>query len=472
MTHENEFDVVVIGSGPAGLSAATEAARVGLRVAVVEREATVGGACLHRGTIPSKTLREAAVRAVFRRRFGGDTNAAKPIENETVELQPLLAHVGAVLEAHTRRIREELSEHHIASIRGRASFVDANTLSIDAVSGKKQELKAGCVVIATGSFPRHPAGIEVDHENVLDSDSLLAMTYLPSSLAVLGGGIIASEYASIFALLGTQVTLVDPSPAPMRFLDTEIARRFCDAFTAIGGRIVQGKKFSQASWDGLSVTRITLDDGNVVEANKVLVAAGRIAGVRGLGIEKIGLAVNERGLLTVDDRYRTAIPHILAIGDVVGPPALASSAALQGRIAIRRHLELPVDAASTLVPVGIYTVPEISSVGLTAEQAKKDGLTVTVGDSRMETSSRGLIAEHGPGLLRLVAEKGSRRLLGVHIIGETATELVHIGQMALIARATVDVFIDNVFNYPTLAEAYRLAALDVIAQWDRETERP
>ena len=440
MLSENEFDVVVIGSGPAGLSAATEAARVGLRVAVVEREATVGGACLHRGTIPSKTLREAAVRAVFRRRFGGDIKSAKPIENETVELQPLLAHVGAVLEAHTQRIREELSEHHIASIRGRASFVDGNTLSIDAVSGKKQELKAGCIVIATGSFPRHPSGIEVDHENVLDSDSLLAMTYLPSSLAVLGGGIIASEYASIFALLGTQVTLVDPSPAPMRFLDTEIARRFCDAFTSIGGRIIQGKKFTQARWDGLSVTRITLDDGNVVEANKVLVAAGRIAGVRGLGIEKIGLAVNERGLVTVDDRYRTVVPHILAIGDVVGPPALASSAALQGRIAIRRHLGLPVDAASTLVPVGIYTVPEISSVGLTAEQATKDGLKVSVGESRMETSSRGLIAEHGPGLLRLVAEKGSRRLLGVHIIGETATELVHIGQMALIARATVDVF--------------------------------
>ena len=209
----------------------------------------------------------------------------------------------------------------------------------------------------------------------------------------------------------------------------------------------------------------------MVEANKVLVAAGRIAGVRGLGIEKIGLAVNDRGLVTVDDRYRTAVPHILAIGDVVGPPALASSAALQGRIAIRRHLGLPVDAASTLVPVGIYTVPEISCVGITAEQAAKDGLKVTVGETLMETSSRGLIAQHGPGLLRLIVEDGSRKVLGIHIMGETATELIHIGQMALIARATVDVFVDNVFNYPTLAEAYRLAALDVIAKWDRVPER-
>jgi NAD(P) transhydrogenase len=313
--------------------------------------------------------------------------------------------------------------------------------------------------------------VPIDHEHVLDSDSILSMTYLPRSLAVLGGGVIASEYATIFAALGVQVTMIDKAGRPLSFLDEEILGRFVAAFEANPGCVyVGGASVASVAWNGVDGVVTRLDNGWELRTEKVLCALGRVANVDDLALDKAGLATNERGHVPVDAQCRTKVPHIYAVGDVIGPPSLASASMEQGRRAVRSALGLPVGAGSETIPAGIYTIPEIASIGLGEAEARRRHGDCFVGRARFAELARGQIAACTEGLLKLIVEPQHLAVVGCQILGEGATELIHLAQMAMLTGTSAAAFVENIFNFPTLAEAYRVAALDAIAQ--REAARP
>ncbi|MCC7398395.1 MAG: Si-specific NAD(P)(+) transhydrogenase [Planctomycetes bacterium] len=460
MTSVEHWDVIVIGSGPAGQKAAVQAAKVGKRVCIVEREIGVGGACVHRGTIPSKTLRETAVHLTqLRSRIGRHLKFEIPPD---LQLASLMDRMQGVVTAHVEYQTRQMVGNGIEQVHGRARFFDAHTIVVQEIRGPGRHLRGEVIVIATGSRPRTPPGIPVDHENIYDSDSILSMAYLPRSLAVLGGGVIASEYATIFAALGVAVTIVDRAPRPLAFLDREILERFVEAFEIQPGcAFLGGAVVHSVSWNGIDGVVTKLDNGWELKTEKVLCALGRVANVEDLAIEKAGLAVNDRGHLLVDADCRTAVPHIYAAGDVIGPPSLASASMDQGRRAMRAAFNLPTAPGSDLIPTGIYTIPEISSVGVTEAEAAKRG-PVVVGRANFAELARGQIAGCPDGMLKLVIEPTSRRLLGCQIVGEGATELVHLAQMAMMTGSDVSMFVERIFNFPTLAEGYRVAAFDAL----------
>ncbi|MBL8613857.1 MAG: Si-specific NAD(P)(+) transhydrogenase [Myxococcales bacterium] len=461
MSSATAVDVVVLGAGPAGQTAAIQAAQAGKHVVLVDEAVSVGGECVRRGTIPSKTLRETAIAV---RAFESRTAGLFPLEPHAGRtLESLMSRMSAVVKAHDAFMGQRLAQNDVTLWRGRARFVEPRVVRVQMLDGSARTVTAPTVVVATGSRPRIPDGIPVDHENVLDSDSFLSMAYLPRSLTVIGAGVIASEYASIFASLGTAVTMIDKAPRPLGFLDPELSLAFVRALELAGGRYVGGALPSGVEWNGVDAVVAHLPSGEVVSSEKALVALGRVANVRALAPEAAGLTVDRRGLLSVDEHCRTGAPGVYAVGDVIGPPALASSAVEQGRRAMRHALGLPAAPGHDLVPMAVYTIPEMSSVGLTAEDAAKVGPCV-VGRARFDELTRGHIAAAQDGLLKLVVAEEGRRLVGVQIVGEGAAELVHVGQMALLAKMPVDVFVDNVFNFPTLAEAYRVAALDAVRQ--------
>lgn len=455
------YDVVVIGSGPAGQKAAVQSAKLGKRVALIERDKLLGGACVHRGTIPSKTLRENALRVRNMRRNADLANFELP---EDIELATLIDRLDQVLKAHDNYMRGQIERNHIDRIHGRARFEDANHLRVDKVRGEVLHLEVDSVVIASGSYPRSPDNIPVDHEHILDSDSVLSMLYLPKSLTVLGGGVIASEYASIFQALDVQVTMIDKYPRPLGFLDDDLTDCFVDAFQQAGGTWKGNTKVEKVYWDGLSNVVTECSDGTIVRSEKMLCAAGRIANVKDLHIENAGLELNERGLISVDEQLRTAVPNIFAAGDVIGPPSLASASMEQGRRASCNALGIAMGQMSQMIPTGIYGIPELSAVGLSEAQAIKAHGSALVGKANFGEIARGHISGIQDGMLKIVCDPQGEKILGVMIVGEGATELIHIGQMALLASADVDIFVESVFNFPTLAEAYRVAALAVIGQ--------
>lgn len=457
-----EYDLVVIGAGPAGQKAAVQGAKAGRRVLVVDREPSVGGACVHQGTIPSKTLRETAAALVgFRRRSGGVFDVG---ESEDLRVASLLSRLSEVVRAHEKYIAGQLERNGIDVWHGRAAFSSATTMEVTSVRGERRVVQGSLFVIATGSRPRTPPDIAVDHENILDSDSILSMTYLPRSLVVLGAGVIASEYASVFAALGVKVVMVDKGERPVSFLDPEITARFVEAFGKAGGRFVGGTQTHGVRWNGIDSVVTSLKNGEVLRTDKALVALGRVANVEGLRLEAAGLSLTDRGLIAVDEHCRTVVPHIYAAGDVIGPPSLASTSAEQGRRAVCHALGIAVGMPPELTPVGVYTIPEMAAVGLTEVQARERHGDAIVGRARFEEVARGQISAIEDGLLKIVADGAGRHLLGVHIVGEGASDLVHLGQMALATGAEVDAFVDSIFNFPTLAEAYRVAALDVVKQ--------
>ncbi|MBL0218716.1 MAG: Si-specific NAD(P)(+) transhydrogenase [Myxococcales bacterium] len=453
------FDFIVLGSGPAGQKAAIQAAKAGAQVLVVEQGQHPGGACVHRGTIPSKTLRETAIAlGVLRRRSGGILDVTPPAE---LKLASLMTRLDQVVGSHQAFIADQLERNGIALWHGRARFLSPHLVEVTGVDGARRVARGTHVVIATGSRPRNPADVPIDHENVLDSDSILSLTYLPRSLAVIGSGVIATEYACIFAALGVRVTMIDRSPRPLAFLDEELVAELSRAFAAEGGTYLGGRAVRTIAWDGVEVTT-TLDDGRELRADKLLYCLGREANLTGLGLEAAGLAATPRGLLEVDPQCRTAVPHIYAVGDVIGPPSLASTAMEQGRRAVCHALGLALPASASLVPSGVYAIPELAMVGLTEAQAIERHGSAVVGRARFGELARGQIAAIEDGLLKLVCDPAGRRVLGVHVVGEGAAELVHIGQIAMIAGWEVEAFVDNIFNFPTLGEAYRVAALDVL----------
>jgi len=453
----SDYDVIVIGSGPAGQKAAIQAAKAGRRVAVIERDRQVGGSCVHTGTIPSKSLREHALRQRIRR-----------VDLMEQPIQSLLDGVGETIAAHDAYMAAQMERNHIALLRGRASFVAAHELRIQRIDGTAQNLLAPIIIIASGSRPRPPAHLAVDHEHVLDSDSILSLAYLPRSLLVIGGGVIASEYAAMFAALGCKVTQADQLDQPLAFLDPELTAFYLDELRRNGGEYIPRAEAASARFDGVSQVRVEFKGGRVIAADKVLVALGRLANVDGLNLDGIGVELTARGHVRVDDNLQTTVPGIHAAGDVIGPPALASVSMEQGRRAACHALGLlvPSDPVSRL-PSGVYTIPEIATVGLDEHGARRHFGGALVGRARFEEIARGQINGCQRGLLKLIADPGGRRVVGVQIAGDGATELVHIGQLGLAAELDVDAYVDNVFNFPTMAEAYRIAALDVVKQRGR-----
>ena len=461
------WDLIVVGSGPAGQKAAICAAKAGKRVLVIEQEIGVGGACVHRGTVPSKTLRETALAITsFRRRSGHVIEIDMP---ESLQVASLLSRMDEVVVAHERFIDDQLARNHVELWRGKARLMSPHEVEVTGVHRDVRRATAELLFIATGSRPRTPPGIPIDHEHVLDSDSVLSMRYLPKSLVVLGSGVIASEYASIFAALGVKVTMLDRAARPLAFLDPEMSMRFLEAFERMGGTFLGGSRAADVAFDGLCTVSVKLENGTVVESEKVLVALGRVANVEDLDIGAAGLAVSEAGVIPVDATCATKIPGIYAVGDVIGPPSLASTAMEQGRRAVCHALGLPVTGSTEVSPIGVYTIPEISQVGLTEDQAKLRYGGAVVGRARFDELTRGQIAGAKDGLLKLVCDPTGRRIVGVHIIGEGAAELVHTGQMAMLGNLEVDVFVENTFNFPTLAEGYRVAALEIVGKRPKAT---
>ena len=455
------YDVIVVGSGPAGQKAAVQAAKVGRRVALIEQLKEVGGACVHQGTIPSKALRE---RAVERRRVADRLRElGLPSQAPVGDVASLIGEVTDVIRGHDVYMAAQMKRNGIEVIHGRASFLSASRIEVQFTDGATVQLSAKYFVIASGSKPRRPDNVPIDHESIYDSDSILSLAYLPASLVVLGGGVIASEYASIFAVLGVDVTMIDRSTTPLGFLEPEMIQGFLAAFERHGGRFLGDAALDCVEFDGISEVHTRLKDGRVVRSEKLLCALGRISQLDGLHVERAGVAVNDRQLVEVNAFGQTSIPNIYAAGDVIGPPSLASVAMEQGRRAACHLLGLDPGRQGEWMPSGIYCVPEIASVGLTSEQTRARFGSVVTGIAKFNEIARGLIARCPDGVLKMLASPDGV-VRGIHIIGDNATDLVHIGQMGLIHSVTVETYVENVFNFPTFAECYRVAALQIAGQ--------
>lgn len=461
------FDVLIIGSGPAGQKAAIQAAKAGRSVAVVEQLREVGGACVQFGTIPSKALREKTrLHAQAMKRIEA-LGIALP--SFTVNVAGLIGEMDSVVKAHDGYMREQLERNGIKIIHGRASFESPTTLNVRYVDGHIDSFSAEHILIATGSKPRHLRHVPVDHEFIYDSDSILSLAYLPQTMVVLGGGVIACEYASIFATLGVKVTLIDRYPLPLGFLDQDLARGFLQAFERIGGVFIGEAEVAGVAFDGISAVTTEFVDGTRFSSDKLLCALGRVSQLDGLKVDLAGVQVSDNGLVVADPEGRTNVAHIYAAGDVIGPPSLASASMEQGRRAACSFLEIPLGDQGDFIPSGIYSIPELASVGMTEAQALSHSGDVVVGYAGFNEIARGHIAGTEDGFLKLIAD-GCGRLLGVHILGAEATDLIHIGQMGLIHGAGLDVYIDNIFNFPTYAECYRVAALHASAKLQARTE--
>ena len=452
------YDLVVIGGGPAGQKAALCGAKAGLSTLIVDREPHIGGECVHRGTIPSKTLRESAVYlAGMRQRSAqllqGDIGPGTVIKS-------LMRRLDQVLKAHEEVMEGQIGQHAIGHVQGRARFLSPHEIEITRIDGTRSSIEAATVVIATGSRPRQPAEIPIDHEHILDSDSILEMIYLPKTLVVLGAGVIACEFATVFQALGVDVTIVDKGDRPLRFLEAELCDEFVRAFERAGGRFIPGAQAENVQ-AGVGGATVELSNGETLSCEKALVALGRTASLKGLTLENAGVQTTERGYIAVDEHFATNVQHIYAAGDVVGPPALATSSMEQGRRAVLHALGRPCPGDWDTIPIGIYTIPEMAGVGLTEAQAIERHGAASVGRASFREIARGQINGSTEGLLKLVCDPSGERLLGAHVVGEGATELIALAQMALIGGMGPEVFVENVFNFPTLAEAYRVAALDV-----------
>jgi len=467
ISSSNKFDVVVIGSGPAGQNAAMEAAQRDARVLIIEQEPQVGGACVQYGTIPSKTLRETALTlTAFQRRSGDVYRISRDAE---LSICSLMKRLNEVVHAHQETTRRFLEQSNVARAYGRATFVSPNEIAITKVKGERSSVNAANIIIATGSRPRNPPNIDVDHENILDSDSILSMTYLPRSILILGGGVIACEYASTFASLGVKVTLLDKAPMPLGFLDPELVDYFVMQLKVNGGEFRGHCEIESVEWDGICSVRAKLKTGEVLTADKAFVALGRVANLDNLQIDKAGLLASPRGLLEVNEFCQTCVPHIYATGDTIGPPALASASMEQGRRAACHALSGRMHAGLGSLPAGIYTIPEIATVGLTEQQAIQKVGTPMVARVNFDQVARAHIMASTSGVLKLVTDERGDKLLGVQIAGDGATELIHLGQMAIIGEMSVDTFANATFNFPTMAEAYRIAALEILNKRDWTT---
>lgn len=451
------YDLVVIGSGPAGKRAAVQSAKLGKRVLVVERGKKVGGVSVHTGTIPSKTLRETALNlSGLRERafYGSGYRAQKNVTADDLKLR-LMKTLGYEVEV----LENQFARNRIETLVGRASFTGLNEIAVQ-TDEDTAIVSADRFMIAVGTKPFRPDDVPFDGEAIIDSDEVLDLKRLPRSMVVVGAGVIGVEYATIFQALDVQVTLVEPRDEFLTFIDKDIIEHFKAGMIARGTTLRLGCKAETVEKrDGQVI--VGLSGGRQARAEMLLFAAGRMGATENIGLDKLRLQSDSRGRISVDpETYQTSIPHIYAAGDVIGFPSLASTSMEQGRIAACHAFGAPVPPPPEFFPYGIYAVPEISTCGMTEAEVKERGIPYEVGIAKFEETSRGHIMGVDRGLMKLIFSLKTQRLLGVHIVGEGATELVHIGQAVMNLKGTLDFFVENTFNYPTLAEAYKIAALD------------
>ncbi|HEY2955115.1 MAG TPA: Si-specific NAD(P)(+) transhydrogenase [Candidatus Eisenbacteria bacterium] len=451
------FDLVVIGSGPAGQRAAVQAAKLGRKVAVVERRREVGGVCINTGTIPSKTLREAVLDlAGLRQRslYGG--SFATPPE---VTVQDLFSRTEQVMQREREVVQAQLLRNDVRLIEGVATFEGPHRLQV-AAGDLRQTLEAPFVLIATGTVPGIPAGLVVDHRTVLTSDDILSLARLPRTMTVVGAGVVGTEFATIFAALGVEVTLLDMRPVLLDMVDREIADALSVKARSMGVTLRLGEEVArlEPAQNGSAV--VVMKSGKRMATDVVLVSSGRRGSTADLALDRAGLSADERGRLRVNEHYQTATPHIYAAGDVIGFPSLASTSGEQGRLAACHMFGIEAHSVPSLFPYGIYSIPEIGWVGPHEGELTVKGVPFETGVARYAEIARGQILGDHDGMLKLIFHLDTRRILGVWVLGTQATELVHIGQAVMSYGGTLDYFVDNVFNYPTLAECYKVAALD------------
>lgn len=459
-----DYDMIVIGSGPAGRRAAVQGAKLKKRVLVVEHGRRVGGVSVHTGTIPSKTMRETVLNLSGWRERGFYGRAYRVKQN--IGAPDLLKRLHITLDHEVEILEHQFARNGVEVARGAARFVDPHRLAIDAGDGSEPRVvSAARIVIAAGTRTYRPTHVAFDGENILDSDEILQLTRIPRQLAVIGGGVIGMEYASIFSALDARVTVLESAESLLPFLDRELVDEFVHDLRDRGVTVRYGCKVKSAVARGPGDVVIAMEDGRTLTADMVLFAAGRVGATDKLDLAAAGLCADPRGRIAVDaNTFQTAAPHIYAVGDVVGFPSLASTAMEQGRIAACHAFDEPAHAPPEFFPYGIYSVPEISTIGMTEEEVRKRAIPYDCGVARFRETSRGHIMGLSNGFLKMIFALETRRLLGVHIVGEGATELIHIGQAVLNLGGGIDYFVENTFNYPTLAEAYKVAALDV---WNR-----
>lgn len=457
MVEELYIDLLVIGSGPAGQKGAIQAAKLGKSVIVLESEPHPGGASLNSGTIPSKSLREAILDLTdfYQRSFYGQQKVLRQ-----VSINDLNYRLHIILEKQREMLLHQFKKNGIRLIHGLARFEDANhVVALDASERVAYRITAEHILIATGSKPRNPTNVPFDHEKILDSTRLLSIDHLPKTLIVLGGGIIGAEYASFFAALGTEVTVIDKREHLLPLLDAEIGLHFQKALMTIGLQVMGNQELDFIRRVGDQV-EVSLKSGIKVYSEMLLYALGREAHVDQLEIANAGICVNKQGFIPVNALFQTVVPHIYAVGDVIGAPALASTSMEQGRLAARHAFGAKTHHFPSLYPIGIYTIPEISSCGYTENELKELGFRYEVGRAYYYEIARNQIIGDDPGMFKILFHMDTLEILGIHIIGRAATEVIHIGQVAMSFNARIDYFIDQVFNYPTYAEGYRIAALN------------
>ena len=456
-----DLDLLVIGSGPSGQKAAIQAAKLGKRVAVVERKQRLGGVSIHTGTIPSKTLRVAVLDELARRPLD-IPDPLNPEGRERAAIEFLMDRAARVVGAEAQVVREQFRRNRVGLLFGNGQFEDEHTVSITDEDGAKQ-VSAANIIIAVGTYPARPQDVQFDDEHVIDSDGLLNLHQrLPRSMTVVGAGVIGVEYASMFGRLGTKVTVVDQRPRVLTFLDGEIgeALQFILRRNNVTFRLQEKVASVGSEPNGDVITRLA--SGKEIRSETVLYATGRQGATDTLNLKAIGIEANKRGYIEVDGDYRTKVPHVFAVGDCSGGFGLAATAMEQGRLAALHAFERPVSSMPELLPTGVYAIPEIAMVGRTEEDLTESGVPYVSGIARWSELARGLMTGDEDGMLKLLVSTDDRSLLGVHVLGTGAADLVHIGQAVMGGGEGIDFLVRAVFNYPTFAEAYKVAALDAV----------
>ncbi len=456
------FDFIVIGSGPAGRRAAIQAAKISKTVLVIDKGRRVGGVSVHTGTIPSKTLRETVLNlSGWRERgFYGRSYRVK----QDLTAKDLLNRLHITLTHEVEVLEHQFARNQVQTVRGTACFVDPHTIVVTSEDGEIDQYTADKFLIAVGTKPFRPDYIPFDGERILDSDEILELPHIPRSMVVIGAGVIGIEYATIFSALDVPVTVIEPRPTFLDFIDRELIDVFTNLLRDRGVTMRMGAKAVEVHRRDNCV-EVVLEDGRTVRTDLVLFAAGRMGTTDSIGLDKCGLDVDHRGRIKADPQtFQCKVPHIYAAGDVIGFPSLASTSMEQGRIAACHAFGYQAHKPPEYFPYGIYSVPEMSTIGLTEEEVQEKKIPYESGIARFRETSRGQILGIDSGMMKMLFSLKTRKLLGVHIVGEGATELIHIGQAVLNLDGTLDYFVENTFNYPTLAEAYKIAALDA---WNR-----
>lgn len=451
---EQQFDLVVIGTGPAGQKGAICAAKLRKRVAVVDRTLMMGGVCVHTGTIPSKTVRE----AIFQ--LTGFAVKTYCRGSGDISVQDLATRVRTIIARETDVIRAQLKRNRVVIFQGMAQFVDPHTIEVQGDT-QKTLLRADNILVACGTRPAHNPEIPFDGKRIVDTDDISGMDGVPKELIVVGAGVVGLEYASFLAALGSEITLIDQRPTILDFVDREIVEALAYHLRQMGATFRLGEKVTRVGFDaGRDRVFAELESGKRVQGHSLLHCVGRQANGDRLNLESAGLHPDSRGKIEVSAKFQTAVPHIYAAGDVIGFPALASTSMEQGRLASCHMFGAPSESMSQFFPYGIYTIPEISMVGQTEEKLTAAKVPYEVGIAKYAELAKSMMLGDESGMLKLLFDRNNLKLLGVHAIGQRATEIIHIGQAVLAYGGTIEYFRDTVFNYPTLAEAYKVAALD------------